>query len=65
MRRPVFFVVQNKGSKIKHHKFPLKDKKILQWWLQHMSLESSFVPKKHSLLCSDHLKKKIFSRKYK
>nr|XP_012225713.1 PREDICTED: THAP domain-containing protein 5-like [Linepithema humile] len=43
-----------------HHKFPLKDKEILQLWLQNMNLGSKFVPKNHSLLCSDHFEKKCF-----
>ncbi|KAL6416727.1 hypothetical protein ACFW04_013206 [Cataglyphis niger] len=40
--------------------FPLKDKKILQSWLQHMSLGSNFVSKKIFLIMFGTFQKKSF-----
>lgn len=40
----------------------MKNKEILQSWLQHMGLGSNFVPKKHSLLCSDHFEPNSFQK---
>ncbi|XP_050463437.1 THAP domain-containing protein 1-like [Cataglyphis hispanica] len=56
MCRPVFFVVQNKGSKIEH-KFPLNNPELLEKWVAATELKD-FIPNDRSLLCSYHFDKK-------